>query len=179
MPPDGLSTDIDYKKLIDDLLADDKFTTMLPGGYGDVLKKFLNMPGMADILQSSIKMASKIKDDKMDLKKFYMKIRKLFIEMSKFYGWPKGTHYFNMPNENIWNENDPKACLPSANVRNFMPSANFNGTKYYELSEDATEEWFQIYAITNRVDTNLKNLTKEDFEFLNKLHKKFTNKEIK
>jgi len=160
MPPEGLSENIDYNKLIDELLHDKRFAATIPGQYGDVLKHFLDLPGIGEIFQESIKMASKIKDDKMDLRKFYMKIRKLLIEMSEFYGW---TGNFNLPNENIWSETDPKVCLPSSFglFRNHI----------------AEKEWHAIYHITNRVDTELKNLTLEDFEYLNKLHRKYTNKE--
>jgi len=160
MPPK-----VDYRRLIDEMLTDDKYSSAIPDQYKTILNQFLSIPGMTGILEYAIENASKAKDSKMDLKKFYMKIRKLFIEMSKFYDWEKG---FILPNENIWDENDPSVCLPTGvGLFNLTNSDDFT----------ASNEWINIHAIASRVGTDLKKLTIDDFDYLNKLHKKFTNKD--
>jgi hypothetical protein len=156
-----VSESVNYTKLIEEMLQDDKFNAVLPKQYTTVLKQVLTIPGMDDIFDLAIKNASSVKDDKMSLKKFYKKVRTLLIEMGKFYEWEKS---LVVPNKNIWNEDEPRTCLPTA-VGIF---SNTNGSE-----ADGSHEYFKIHDICHGVGTKLQNITVEDFRYLNKLHKKF------
>jgi hypothetical protein len=159
MPPK-----IDYNKLIDELLNDEKFDAVIPEAYGTILKQFLSIPGMSDIFDATMRNASSVNEDKMSIKKFYKKVRKLLIEMGEFYGWEDN---IIVPNENIWNEDNPQTCLPHV-VKVFSNVKNTNAK--------GSDEYFKVYDICNKIGKNLQNITVDDFQYLNNLHKKFKDK---
>ena len=139
---------IDYNKLIDELFSDANFAKP----YMDVMKTFIGTPVLQEILEQSIKQNSV---GKLDSRKFFRKIRALLIEMADFYDIRKNS--FVVPNDNIWNEDNPITCLPTLPVI---------GTKQ-------GTEYLNITNICERVGTDLKKLTAEDFGLLNELHKKY------
>ena len=155
---------MNYEKMINKILDDDIFTPEISIKYDEIIKTFINIPGIEEIFKSSMKDALSINDDKMNLKKFYKKVRQLLIEMSKFYNCK-----FIIPNENIWNENDPLNCLP---FRESVYKSSETGKKYPEF----LEEYNTVYNISFKVRTNLQNATTGDFKYLNNLHKKYVGK---
>lgn len=144
---------IDCTKIINELFDtdDDALKEFKP--YLDLMGDFMATPGLSEIFETSMKQCA-VNDDKLDLKKFYKKIRLLLIEMSEFYDWGDLLH---IPNENIWNENCPSRSLPTFTGR---PIGNCG-------------EYNSVVGICNRVQTDLKKLIVRDFEFLNKLHQKY------
>lgn len=142
---------IDYNKLINDMFSDKNFAKP----YADLMKTFMDAPMLSEILENAIKQNSV---GTMDLRKFYRKVRALLIEMSVHHCWrPEDT---NIPNENIWNENEPMKCLPVNNHAEFG-------------SEIGDHDYNKVMNICKRIGTDLKKLVAEDFELLNKLHKEY------
>lgn len=142
---------IDYNKLIDELFSDENFTKP----YADVIKTFMATPMLAEIFDNAIKQNSV---GTMDIRKFYRKVRALLIEMSVHHCWrPENT---TIPNENIWNENEPMKCLPVNNHAAFG-------------SEFGDHDYDKVMNICKRIGTDLKKLTEKDFGLLNKLHKEY------
>lgn len=146
---------IDYNKLINELFNDDNSAMSAFKPYIDVMKTFMGTPALAEIFENAIKQNSV---GTMDIRKFYRKVRTLLIEMSVHHCWrPEDTH---IPNENIWNENEPMKCLPVNN------HAFFDG-------EIGDNDYMKVMDICKRIGTDLKKLAAEDFELLNKLHKEY------
>jgi hypothetical protein len=151
---------IDYTKLINELFNPDDGSLKQFKPYMDVMKTFVITPGISQIFETSMKEYA-VNDGKLNLKKFYKRIRLLLIEMGEFYEW--GDNLI-VPNKNIWNENDPKTCLPT--VVGIFSDTN-------TPIKPGSHEYFKIHDICHAVGTNLQKITIEDFGYLNKLHKKY------
>ena len=147
---------IEIEKILDDLFKKDNNLSKQFKPYLDVMKTFIATPGLSEIFETSMKEFA-VNDGKLDLKKFYKRIKLLLIEMSEFYDWNKTD--FCIPNDNIWNKNYPLRSLPG-----LISHSNCIGN---------CGEYNSVVGICNRVQTDLKKLTVEDFKFLNELHQKY------
>ena len=95
---------INIDKILGDLFKTDDSSLKQFKPYMDAMKTFIATPGLSEIFETSMKEFA-VNDGKLDLKKFYKRIKLLLIEMSEFYDWNKTD--FSIPNDNIWNKNYP------------------------------------------------------------------------
>lgn len=129
------------------------------GPYSGVLESFLNEPTMKQVMMTVLDDLefTETNHQKMDLKSFFIKIRQLIFEMSEYYGWGE-TKLIGREFMEYWNEKTPMKVFPIL---------------MGEAEVEAVKEYNQIFSICNRIGTQLSNLTKEDFEYFNSLHKKY------